>query len=673
MIKIPALTLSQYTSSHSDASYLDKRTVTDLYQQMKESSSNSTATPGPIRSLSSAANLTSLCVDISPSSSNFFEVLYIGKIKVWNKKVPDTFIDDALEKFKIHDLEKSKSKLERLKTEINLRRGSVDSTASDTSSNRESSPLSNLQRSQSSVLTNLGVKSPDIDRKVLQSIRACDIDVDSKENSPAPQGDIDVDSKENSPAPQDLDAIRANRARTSSVSSVSSEKSDVQESARQIKITPADIDDHNRTMVLQVDRTDLRLISPDRKVILLHKHHKDVTTCIQGQVNSEHFGFIAKETSNSNIYIGFVFKCESSSVASEAVGAITQAFNNAETKNRPMVTSCDHCPMVWFHKLCCEVETLSDKKTQILIFRKIEQLDEEEQMVVLTKFRGVETDSIREQNEFLMMLLRAHCEMKQGRGVETDSIREQNEFLMMLLRAHCEMKQGRHVHDTVENRSEFLNQYLGGGNTIFMKAKRSLTSSFDNLLKRRASRDDFNPNLKEMTLPVNPILRENSPNESDSEGSMSRSSTAGSHSDLQENNSAPKDVTSTPVVKNLAIVEKPPKSPMLDIFLKVGSSPKPSPEEATSPSKQDSGSWRQAIFKRVVTPNKINKDERKRSREELRMLWKKSIHQAVLLIRMEKENARLKARQEETAVKRIKLEYDEMKSLDGASTLILLL
>lgn len=30
--------------------------------------------PTPTRSLSSAANLTSLCVDISPSSSNFFEV-----------------------------------------------------------------------------------------------------------------------------------------------------------------------------------------------------------------------------------------------------------------------------------------------------------------------------------------------------------------------------------------------------------------------------------------------------------------------------------------------------------------------------------------------------------------------------------------------------------------------
>jgi len=51
-------------------------------------------------------------------------------------------------------------------------------------------------------------------------------------------------------------------------------------------------------------------------------------------------------------------------------------------------------------------------------------------------------------------------------------------------------------------RSEFLNQYLGGS-TIFMKAKRSLTSSFDHLLKRRGSRDDFGPMTKELSLPMN--------------------------------------------------------------------------------------------------------------------------------------------------------------------------
>lgn len=70
-------------------------------------------------------------------------------------------------------------------------------------------------------------------------------------------------------------------AQNSSVSSDESTSS--QKDVLQLKEPKpsVDIDDHNRTMVLQVDRTDLRLISPDRKVILLHKHHKDITTCIQ--------------------------------------------------------------------------------------------------------------------------------------------------------------------------------------------------------------------------------------------------------------------------------------------------------------------------------------------------------------------------------------------------------
>lgn len=68
------------------------------------------------------------------------------------------------------------------------------------------------------------------------------------------------------------------------------------------------------------------------------------------------------------------------------------------------------------------------------------------------------------------------------------SIRERNKFLIALIEAHCQMRQRRHVHDTMENRSEFLNQYLGGS-TIFMKARRSLSNSFDHLLKRRGSKD----------------------------------------------------------------------------------------------------------------------------------------------------------------------------------------
>lgn len=56
-------------------------------------------------------------------------------------------------------------------------------------------------------------------------------------------------------------------------------------------------------------------------------------------------------------------------------------------------------------------------------------------------------------------------------------------------------------------RHEFLNQYLGGS-TIFMKAKRSLTSSFDQLMKRRSSKDDIGilAATKENSLPNNPTF-----------------------------------------------------------------------------------------------------------------------------------------------------------------------
>lgn len=51
---------------------------------------------------------------------------------------------------------------------------------------------------------------------------------------------------------------------------------------------------------------------------------------------------------------------------------------------------------------------------------------------------------------------------------------------------------------------------------------------------------------------------------------------------------------------------------------------------------------------------------RKRTKEELRKLWRESAKQIIILSRMEKENARLQARQNEHEIKRIKLEYDDI-------------
>lgn len=225
--------------------------------------------------------------------------------------------------------------------------------------------------------------------------------------------------------------------------------------------------EQNRTMVFLVGKSDLRLISPDRKQVLLYKDFKDVASCAQGHKNGDHFGIICREPNNDG-YIGYVFKCQSDSVADDIVMSISQAFiscSEQKEKDTSQIFSCEHCPMLWYHKLCSDIEGLTEKKTQSMIFRRIEMLSDEEQTVIMAKYYGAEE-------------------------IADHSIGEQNQFLMMLLRAHCESRQQRHVHDTAENRSEFLNQYLGGS-TIFMKAKRSLSNSFDHLLKRRNSKDDF--------------------------------------------------------------------------------------------------------------------------------------------------------------------------------------
>lgn len=49
--------------------------------------------------------------DISPSNSQFFEVMYVGKIKVSHKRVPFTFIDDALPKFKAYDTQRFRTQM----------------------------------------------------------------------------------------------------------------------------------------------------------------------------------------------------------------------------------------------------------------------------------------------------------------------------------------------------------------------------------------------------------------------------------------------------------------------------------------------------------------------------------------------------------------------------------
>ncbi|XP_049839541.1 TBC1 domain family member 4 isoform X3 [Schistocerca gregaria] len=667
--------------------------VVELFNAMREQSKDPAVLAGAKeRSLSSAA---ALGPDISPSTSHYFEVFYIGKIKVTHKRVPDTFIDDALQKFRAHEAEKERLKAQKTSgNNINNSCGSNSNNKTESSSTLNNANANNNMCSNSiadsTTISNNGNCVATCDGSAITvansnsnpSVKTCKNNNVIEQNECNPEAikrnaqeeanfqdksssaeslitrsmsDVNAASEitskrcdeavrsesgcvtpslENPVAPvKQLPPLEPMRARAASAGS-----------ARDFRKGDSAVSSDNRTMLFLVGRVDLRLISPDRKQTLLHKHLKDVASCIQGISNPEHFGFICREA-NVEGFIAYVFKCESASVADDVVGAITQAFvatSEAQRRERMPVFSCDHCPMVWYSRLCAEIEGQNEKRTQTTILRRLEGLPEAEQESILTKFGGAETQGLQEQNEFLMMLLRAHCESKQA----------------------------RHVHDTAENRHEFLNQYLGGS-TIFMKAKRSLTNSFDQLLKRKGSRDDLGPMLKEMSLPSNATLWKESISNTSSRASPTseqaepvpdspnatsqriRHAASGSNSDLHCAGIHQKD------------------SPMKNIFLKVGSSPI-SPGKDTTGNSRQSGSWRQSIFD-SVTPKKVRPDGSpvvldgpqkltKRDRAELRALWRKAINQQLLLIRMERENARLRARQEEATVKRLKLEYDEIGS-----------
>ncbi|KAK2579515.1 hypothetical protein KPH14_010819 [Odynerus spinipes] len=644
-------------ASQSDASAIDKRpSVQQFLKEMKEQSAPSKVERDkdpPQRSYSSAASLTSIGADISPSSSHFFEVLYVGKIRVSHPKVSESFIDDALLRFRSHGLEKSRSSASSFLSECQqLQRQS----ALVASINRRNSTESSASETGSIENVSTGQQNSSLPIVVASSSRS-EENVDNGRNQLSKTTSSTAPVDNNSSNSMQVPEVMRNRA--SSMSSVLA-------TGRRDSNSKTS-DEHNRTMLFQVGRADLRLISPDRKQVLLHKQIKDVASCVQGAKNAEHFGFICKEASIES-FVAYIFKCQSESVADDLVAAITQAFVatcDVTRKDRYSVFSCDHCPMFWYNKLCQEIEGQNDRRVQSIIFSRMEQLPEDEQEIVVSKYKGAEA-------------------IGAGGSGAGSSLREQNQFLMRLLRAHCEAKQARHVHDTAENRSEFLNQYLsvGVGSTIFMKAKRSLTNSFDNLMKRKGSREDFglgtqakdpnhlNAGLQKSGSQSPDNSRQSSIIEASPEGTAAAAAAA-----------RPRSLRVSP--EQQLSVNTGPRSSMMDIFLKVGNSPKISPTECDGNTEVHSnGSWRQAILHRVVTPNKEHEKKSgkadsinvmqnesprttvpvRRTRQELRDLWKKAINQQLILIRMEKENARLKERQEEATVKRIKLEYDEISS-----------
>ncbi|XP_037072486.1 TBC1 domain family member 4-like [Pollicipes pollicipes] len=384
--------------------------------------------------------------------------------------------------------------------------------------------------------------------------------------------------------------------------------------------------DHNYTMLFQVGKLELQMISPDNKAVKLHKYFKDISQITQGQKNSDHFGFICRETpaaaaapagsegsqeapragpgaamppaaGHKSGYVGYIFRCQNDKIAEDVINTLTQAFRSAydviRQSKRHNQQHCDYCPASWFNKLCAELDGLGPEAIQAVIVRALECLPAEERRELLLKLSGAEAVDAAEQNELLMSLLRFLCDEKQ--------------------RKHTHVPAGQ-LPPLGHDSSNLLFDLSSGLN----KAKRSLTSRLEQVWKYNRGREE----TKENSQPEHLVLHQHSASTTP-EGSPCPTPTK---AEFRYEYPADSPVASRPRsstiagssgegyrreyrTRNLNQAART-DSPMVAIFKRMGNSPRAAdtgrPGGDGTP-RHANASWRQAIFNRIRTPGMFSR------------------------------------------------------------------
>ncbi|PNJ73259.1 TBC1D4 isoform 4 [Pongo abelii] len=496
-----------------------------------------------IRQLSKAA----MKEDAKPSKDNEdafynsqkFEVLYCGKVTVTHKKAPSSLIDDCMEKFSLHEQQ-------RLKIQGEQRSPDPGEDLADLEVVVPGSPGDCLPEEADGTDTHLGLPAG-ASQPALTSSRVC-----------FPERILEDSG---------FDEQQEFRSRCSSVTGVQRrvhEGSQKSQPRRRHASAPSHVQpsdsEKNRTMLFQVGRFEINLISPDTKSVVLEKNFKDISSCSQGIKHVDHFGFICRESPEPGLsqYICYVFQCASESLVDEVMLTLKQAFSTAAALQsaKTQIKLCEACPMHSLHKLCERIEGLYPPRAKLVIQRHLSSLTDNEQADIFERVQKMKPISDQEENELVILHLRQLCEAKQ--------------------KTHVHIGEGP---STISNSSIPENATSSGRfklDILKNKAKRSLTSSLENIFSRPENIHGLDRNELLPLSPLSPTMEE---------------------------------------------------EPLI-IFL----------------SGEDD-------------PEKI--EGRKKSKE-LRSLWRKAIHQQILLLRMEKENQKLEASRDELQSRKVKLDYEEV-------------
>uniref|UniRef100_A0A3B3YCC9 TBC1 domain family member 1 n=1 Tax=Poecilia mexicana TaxID=48701 RepID=A0A3B3YCC9_9TELE len=595
---------------------------------------------------------------ISATSNSTFEVLFCGRVSVAHKKAPPALIDECIEKF---------SQLHGSGTTDKGGGGLVDG-------------LRRAFTFPSSGLGNGSVRNGTTGSATTGSSAAL-----FKRDSSFPNLHLD----ENGLCPE----ISNNNTTDSITCSTTVQPTSLQE---------------NRTMLFTVGKSQIFLVSPDTKKVAIEKSFREISFCSQGIRHVDHFGFICRETAEGGSchFVCYVFQCTDESLVDEIMLTLKQAFSVAALQQNAKTQSqqCDSCPIQQLHRLCERIEGLHPSKTKLELQKHLATLDNDEQASVFENTMRARPKSDQEENELVMAFLRNMYEEKQ-KTHQHSSLDNSKQVQPARLQIHfpdvgssildCSSRQRleqfksrakRSLTESLEGIWKVLDYILLHFDSCFGQVFHMLTVFPCFLLRGHNSAGDLK--LLDSSVPLS-SSSSSLPDNPEPQGFRRRASTfshSPSPSSVLEDSPL---YMQTHSPQELSAATKPKLVRHYSVSTDNPHQSKAACVAGESPLRNHRHSWRQQIFLRVATPQKgtdptgrnshlgtfffsnvvcngdstmgaLPEEGTKRSKVELRELWRKAILQQILLQRMESENQKLQASESDLQNKRLKLDYEEI-------------
>ncbi|KAM5287511.1 TBC1 domain family member 1 isoform 11-T11 [Hipposideros larvatus] len=483
-------------------------------------------------------------------------------------------------------------------------------------------------------------------------------------------------------------------------------------------VQPTDIEE-NRTMLFTIGQSEVYLISPDTKKIALEKNFKEISFCSQGIRHVDHFGFICRESSGGGgvHFVCYVFQCTNEALVDEIMMTLKQAFTVAAVQQTKAPTQlCEGCPLQGLHKLCERIEGMNSSKTKLELQKHLTTLTNQEQAMVFEEVQKLRPRNEQRENELIISFLRCLYEEKQKVHIHIGEIKQTPQIAAENIGSELPSSATRFRLDMLKNKAkrsltESLESILSRGNKARGLQEHSTSLDLDSSMSSTLSNASKEPSVCEKeALPVSEssirLLGSSDELSSDSEGrpaeepaplspqqGFRRRANTLSHFPV-ECQEPPEPAQGSPGVSQRKLMRYHSVSTETPHERKDFESNANHLGDTIGTSvKTRRHSWRQQIFLRVATPQKACDspsryedyselgelpprsplepvcedgpsgpvlEEKKRTSRELRELWRKAILQQILLLRMEKENQKLQASENDLLNKRLKLDYEEI-------------